>query len=83
MSENETTLIKYSCERGHQFSNDECKENWKNLKICPYCFPIAFKYKEDQKCNFCLNPESIITKDTCCTGCSVLEKLNNTNPKSV
>ncbi len=32
------------------------------------------KYKRDQKCSFCMNPESIINKETCCTGCSVLRE---------
>ena len=33
-----------------------------------------------QTCRFCENPESIIEKDTCCTGCSILkDKLKNDN----
>jgi hypothetical protein len=30
-----------------------------------------------QSCTFCLNPESIISKETCCTGCSKLENNNS------
>jgi hypothetical protein len=29
--------------------------------------------KEDQYCRFCLNPESILTPETCCTCCSALK----------
>lgn len=29
---------------------------------------------KNQTCNFCENPESIITKETCCTGCSKLDE---------
>lgn len=28
--------------------------------------------REDQKCRFCLDPESILTLETCCTGCGAL-----------
>lgn len=27
---------------------------------------------DEQRCRFCLNPESILTPETCCTGCSAL-----------
>lgn len=27
-----------------------------------------------QECNFCKNPDSIISVDTCCTGCTSLKK---------
>ncbi len=30
-------------------------------------------YEKDQTCNFCQNPDSILTKNTCCTGCSKLK----------
>jgi len=29
-------------------------------------------YSPNQTCRFCENPESILTKETCCTGCSKL-----------
>ena len=32
------------------------------------------KYDPNQTCNFCNNPESILTEDTCCTGCSKLSR---------
>lgn len=35
-------------------------------------------YKEAQVCGFCLNPDSIISPETCCTGCSIL-KMNEEN----
>jgi hypothetical protein len=52
-------------------------EGWNTIEIkfCPFCGEP--KYKPDQKCNFCLNPESIITKGTCCTGCSILSEKKN------
>lgn len=30
-------------------------------------------YRKDQTCNHCNNPESILTPETCCTGCSKLQ----------
>jgi hypothetical protein len=32
--------------------------------------------REDQRCTFCLNPESILTPETCCTGCGALNSMN-------
>ena len=32
------------------------------------------QYSPDQECNHCLNPDSIMTPETCCTGCSRLQK---------
>ena len=29
--------------------------------------------KESQTCRFCENPESILTKETCCSGCSKID----------
>ncbi len=31
--------------------------------------------REDQRCRFCLNPESILTLETCCTGCGALNSM--------
>lgn len=31
-------------------------------------------YDANQTCSFCENPESILTTNTCCTGCSKLKK---------
>jgi hypothetical protein len=31
--------------------------------------------REDQRCSFCLNPESILTPETCCTGCGALNTV--------
>jgi hypothetical protein len=33
----------------------------------------AMIYRADQTCRFCLDPESILTQETCCTGCSRLK----------
>lgn len=33
-----------------------------------------FEYQEDQTCRFCNSPESILTEEACCTGCSKLVK---------
>ena len=30
--------------------------------------------KKKQECRFCLDPESILTKTTCCSKCSILKK---------
>lgn len=35
---------------------------------------IKKPYRLDQTCHHCLNPESIMTPETCCTGCSRLQK---------
>ena len=35
-----------------------------------------YSYAEDQKCNFCMDSNNIISKETCCTGCSVLRSMN-------
>lgn len=43
------------------------------VNFCPFCGYEA-KYKDNQTCNFCLNKDSFISKETCCTGCSVLNK---------
>lgn len=40
----------------------------------PYNQPERSK-REDQRCNFCLNPESILTPETCCTGCGALNSM--------
>jgi len=45
------------------------------IKFCPFCGES--KEKIDKKCNFCLNPDSIISKGTCCSGCSVLREKNH------
>lgn len=29
--------------------------------------------KKNQTCRFCEDPNSILTKETCCTGCSMLK----------
>ena len=31
------------------------------------------KYVKDQKCLFCIDSNNIISKETCCTGCSSLK----------
>ena len=41
-------------------SKEEAKEFWPD------------KYVPNQTCRFCNNPESILTPETCCTGCSKL-----------
>ena len=38
--------------------------HWANLPEKP---------KADQSCRFCMNPDSIISKETCCSGCSILK----------
>lgn len=34
----------------------------------------TFKIVPTQTCTHCENPDSILTKDTCCTGCSKLDE---------
>ena len=36
---------------------------------------ILKSYKPNQTCRFCENPESTLTKETCCTGCSKLNGI--------
>lgn len=31
--------------------------------------------REDQYCRFCLDKNSILTKETCCTGCGALNSM--------
>lgn len=38
----------------------------------------AKKYWPDQICTFCQDPENILTKETCCTGCSKLNEKDKT-----
>lgn len=37
------------------------------------------KYRSNQTCRFCDDPKSILTKDTCCTGCSRLRESTEHN----
>lgn len=37
--------------------------------------------RPDQTCHHCLNPDSIMTPETCCTGCSRLQ--NDTDSKKI
>lgn len=37
---------------------------------------FAYPVPGTQVCRFCLNPKSILTKNTCCTGCSLLKSKN-------
>lgn len=49
--------------------------DWPNDN-CPYT-EISYKDKKEheyQVCRFCLNPESILTLETCCTGCIKLKE---------
>lgn len=48
-------------------------------KIKPYEFNLIYQpersKREDQFCTFCLNPESKLTPETCCTGCGALNSM--------
>ena len=64
--------------------NGECvSHNDLDIVQCPMCHQDVIvnkndtnlnqKYRSNQTCRFCDDPKSILTKDTCCTGCSRLE----------
>lgn len=38
----EKNMKEFSCCKGHQFNSEECKEEWKNRPICPFCWPNGF-----------------------------------------
>jgi hypothetical protein len=40
----------------------------RDLELCPKC------RIKNQTCRHCLNPESILTPETCCTNCSILRE---------
>lgn len=58
----------FHCEEGLWYSIDDektgCVSHW---------MPLQRPYRPDQTCHHCLNPESIMTPETCCTGCSRLQ----------
>lgn len=56
--------------RSSFFKSEDSAKVW-----CKEPRRIYRSYRKDQTCNFCLNPDSILTPETCCTGCS---KLNYT-----
>lgn len=59
-----------------------CKESNRNITCLDDAglYPNEGKCKaalQEQTCRFCLDPESILTKETCCTGCSILRKRSS------
>lgn len=37
----------------------------------------SLNIRNNRKCRFCINPDSILSEDTCCTGCSMLNKVSH------
>jgi len=67
-------------EEANDLSSEQMKEVLKNtLEHILKHEERHIKVKQFQTCRFCENRKSILTKETCCTGCSKLEEMHESN----